>query len=48
MAEPILEVMIASLIETEVVDIQSAFNFETGERIEIFTLTEDLEKYYQN
>ncbi|MGA1867855.1 MAG: DUF2294 domain-containing protein [bacterium] len=44
MEEPLLEETIAKLIGAEVVDIYSTFDAETGERIEIFTLTEDLEK----
>ena len=48
MAEPILEVMLVKLIEAEVVDIYSTFDAETGERIEVFTLTKDLEKFYQD
>lgn len=43
-AKPILEIMIKDLTKTEVVDIHSSFNIETGERIEIFTLDKDLEK----
>ncbi len=33
--------------EAEVADIHSSFDVETGERIEIFTLSKDLEKAYQ-
>ncbi|GAI03530.1 unnamed protein product [marine sediment metagenome] len=39
--------IIQNLTEAEVVDIRSSFDIETGERIEIFTLSKDLEKVYQ-
>jgi len=41
--KPLLEQTIKELTGTEVVDIHSSFNLETGERIEIFTLNKDLE-----
>jgi len=43
-AKPLLETMIKDLTKTEVVDIHSSFNVETGERIEIFTLNKNLER----
>lgn len=46
-ARPILEAMIKSLTDAEVIDIHSDITLETGERIEIFTLNKDLEKRYQ-
>ena len=46
-AKPLLEVMIRNLTETEVIDIHSSFNVETGEYIEVFTLDKDLEKTCQ-
>jgi uncharacterized protein YbcI len=41
-ARPLLQAMIKNLTETEVIDIHSSFNIETGERMEIFTLDKDL------
>ncbi len=46
-AKPLLEVMIQNLTEAEVIDIHSSFNVEADERIEIFTLSKDLEKACQ-
>jgi len=43
-AKPLLEVLIKSLTNAEVVDIHSSFDPATGERIEIFTLNKNLEK----
>lgn len=46
-AKPLLEVIIQNLAEAEVIDIHSSFNVEADERIEIFTLSKDLEKACQ-
>lgn len=46
-AKPLLEVIIQNLTEAEVIDIHSSFNVEADERIEIFTLSKDLEKACQ-
>lgn len=43
-AKPVLEVMIKNLTTAEAIDIHSSFDAENGERIEIFTLSKDLEK----
>lgn len=43
-AKPLLETMIESLVEIEVIDIHSSFDPGSGERIEIFTLNKNLEK----
>ncbi|MBU4376682.1 MAG: DUF2294 domain-containing protein [Candidatus Omnitrophica bacterium] len=40
--KPLLEKTIKELTGTEVIDTHSSFNPETGERIEIFTLSKDL------
>lgn len=42
-AKPLLEVMIKNLTVAEVVDIHSSFDAETGERIEVLVLSEDIE-----
>ena len=43
-AKPLPETLIKNLTKAEVVDIHSSFSPETGERIEIFTLSKNLEK----
>jgi uncharacterized protein YbcI len=43
-AKPLLEAMIKNLIDAEVIDIHSSFDPASGERIEIFTLSESFEE----
>ena len=43
-AKPLLEVLIKDLTKVDVIDIHSSFDLETGERIEVFVLSEDIEK----
>ena len=43
-AKPLLEAMIKNLIDAEVVDVHSSFDLGSGERIEIFTLSRNLEE----
>lgn len=42
-AKPFLETVIKNLIAVEVVDIHSSFDAETGERIEVFVLSENID-----
>ena len=46
-AKPLLEAMIRNLTGAELIDIHSSFDVKKGERIEIFTLSKDLEKTCQ-
>ncbi len=43
-AKPLLGEMVKNLTKAEVIDIHSSFDPATGERIEIFTLSENLDK----
>jgi len=44
--KPLLEQTIKELTGAEVVDIHSSFDLETGERVEIFTLSKDLKEAF--
>lgn len=41
-SQPLLESMIKELTKTKVIDIHSSFDVQTGERIEVFVLSESL------